>query len=243
MDETQATPSEQGPRAPSEQVQQAQVSPPALSEAEMKKIRDQVRAELSSEFGKKLSEREAQTQQQYRQYLAQAVREAETRLAQRFANFVPEEEMQGFIKARQETDNQMLLEELQALRQEKATRETYDQVYRELYDAGIDPRSIPPEVWGASPEGFQGRLAGHLAKEVKKAATEYEEKLRAREKALREEIEAEMGLPKVHGASPSTRGKVAPKQLLDAINQAYLRGDFKRVQELRDEYARQIGTE
>lgn len=201
-------------------------------DAVLRKVREQARHDLESEYGKRQSEAIRQVQER-------AAAERDTLLTQ-LGQFVPDDEL---AKARQTIQERGLREQLayyqQKDAQDGAMRQLQGLAMRNLelvkkagYD-GFD--KIPKDVLGTTAEDaatFPERFADHLATKYRDALADADK----REKKAREEGEREtekrLGVPKMSGATPSGSGGSTLEGLQRQLRDAHARNDGAAIDRL-----------
>ncbi len=204
----------------------------------LKRLREQARRELDSEYGKRHAEA-------IRQERERAAFEREQML-DRLGQYVPDNELQAY---KQNIQSQSVMAELQQLRTEKQYREAqtafmerkakYDQV---IADAGLTWDKLPPEVVGTSEAGFSERLLEYTAPLVRQAREAGEKRAKAAAEAAERDTEKRLGVPIVGGAAPSGAGGSTPQELSKRIAAAYKAGNRTEAERLREELRRVAGA-
>jgi hypothetical protein len=206
-------------------------------DAVLRRVREQARRELESEFGKRQSEA-------IRAEKARAAAEHEALLTE-LGQYAPDD---AVAKARQTIQEKGLRERLAYYEQkaaEDAARQGEMEQVRNLeamvQDAGLSFKDLPKDVIGDSPVGFTERFARFTAKKLRDALADADK----REKKAREEAEREtekrLGVSRVSGSTPTGSSHTGLEELSEELASAAARGDKARVSELRDALYKEAG--
>jgi hypothetical protein len=200
-------------------------------DATLRRMREQTRKEVDSEYGKKHAEA-------IRIERERATAERDALLTQ-LGQFVPDDELAKYKQTIQvksiEDENRYWRQKAAEQAEEEKLRGYVRGLEAIVQDAGLTFKDLPPEVVGETPAGFPERFAKYTAKRLLEATKDADK----REKKAREEAEREtekrLGVARVSGASPSGTGASTVEGIQKQLRDAHAKGDNAAIRRLGSE--------